>query len=269
MTCTAIFNSATPGGDRIGVYRPSTGEWHLDTQGKNAWDDGTDTLVQGFTADGALPVVGDWNGTGETLLGLFQPSTLQWHLDLNNKKAIDDCDIDGCEGPSGEATDIAMAGKWNARGNHRIAVFRPKTGYWHVDRNADGNFGNCRIEACIYLKTFRAGDLPVIGDWTGNGITQVGLFRPSTGQWFINRTGNRLWDGCRRELCIESFGTDGDIPVSGDWDGSGRSSIGVWRPSTGQWFLDYNGNGVWDGCSVDICVAGFGVAGDIPVIGKW
>ena len=35
-------------------------------------------------------------------------------------------------------------------------------------------------------------------------------------------------------------GTPDDVPVTGDWDGSGKSKIGVYRPSTGEWLLDYN-----------------------------
>ncbi|NJM13806.1 MAG: hypothetical protein HC889_19895, partial [Synechococcaceae cyanobacterium SM1_2_3] len=38
----------------------------------------------------------------------------------------------------------------------------------------------------------------------------------------------------------------------------------------GTWYLDYNGNGAWDGCGVDRCYVGsFGQAGDWPVAGKW
>jgi hypothetical protein len=269
ITCTATFNSATLSGDRIGIYRPSTGEWFLDTNGNYTWDNGVDSTVQTFAATDSQPVVGDWTGTGDTQLGLFQPSTLQWHLDLNNNKTIDGCTLDVCEGPYGEANDIAIAGQWNVRGNHRIGVFRPSTGYWYLDKNADGDFDRCKVDRCVRLRNYMNGDLPLLGDWSGNGITQFGLFRPSTGEWFIDRNGNRSWDGCRRDQCVDGFGSAGDLPVSGDWDGSGKSKIGVWRPTTGQWFLDYNGNGVWDGCSVDVCSAGFGVAGDIPVAGKW
>jgi hypothetical protein len=269
MTCTATFNNVAVSGDRIGIYRPSTGEWFLDTNGSYSWESGADTMVQTFTAAESKPVVGDWNGTGETQLGLFQTSTFQWHLDLNNNKAIDGCTLDACEGPFGQTNDIAIIGKWNFRGNARMGVFRPSTGFWHLDRNADGNLDGCKKDLCAQLKTYITGDLPVVGDWTGNGLSLLGLFRPSTGQWFLDRSGNRSWDGCRRDHCIESFGSAGDLPVSGDWDGTGKSNVGVWRPSTGQWFLDYNGNSVWDGCSVDVCVAGFGVAGDIPVVGKW
>ena len=40
------------------------------------------------------------------------------------------------------------------------------------------------------------------------------------------------------------FGLAGGTPVSGDWDGSGMTKIGVFLD--GLWFLDLNGNGVWD-----------------------
>jgi hypothetical protein len=269
VTCTATFSSAASLGDRIGIYRPSTGEWFLDVDGNYAWDSRADVTVRTFAATGSNPVVGDWNGTGGTQLGLFQASTLQWHLDLNGNRAIDGCEIDACEGPFGEAKDIATAGKWNRRGNSRIGVFRPSTGYWYLDRDADGKFERCRTDGCVRFQNYLTGDAPLVGDWSGEGISHLGLFRPSTGQWFLDRNGNRSWDDCRRDRCIESFGGAGDLPVTGDWAGTGRSHVGVWRPSTGQWFLDYNGNDTWDGCSVDLCVAPFGMAGDIPVVGKW
>ena len=62
------------------------------------------------------------------------------------------------------------------------------------------------------------------------------------------------------------FGVPDDIPVVGDWNGSGRLKIGVYRK--GQWFLDYNGSYGWDGESVDRMIW-FGLPGDIPVVGDW
>ncbi len=57
--------------------------------------------------------------------------------------------------------------------------------------------------------------------------------------------------------------------MAGDWDASGISKIGLFRPATGEWFLDMNGNGQWDGTNVDKYISGFGQAGDLPVVGKW
>jgi len=62
----------------------------------------------------------------------------------------------------------------------------------------------------------------------------------------------------------------GDVAVTGDWTGSGHFAAGWFRPSTGQWWLDANNNGTWDGTAGgDLAYTGFGGAGDVPVIGDW
>jgi hypothetical protein len=33
-------------------------------------------------------------------------------------------------------------------------------------------------------------------------ITKIGVFRPDTGEWFLDRTGNGQWDGCALDTCI-------------------------------------------------------------------
>ncbi|HJY81928.1 MAG TPA: LamG-like jellyroll fold domain-containing protein, partial [Candidatus Binatia bacterium] len=50
---------------------------------------------------------------------------------------------------------------------------------------------------------------------------------------------------------------------------SGNVKIGFFRPSTGKWYLDLNGNGVWDGCQVDGCLGPFGQRGNFPIVGDW
>ena len=107
-----------------------------------------------------------------------------------------------------------------------------------------------------------------VGDWMGRGTSQLGLFRPSTRQWFLDRNNKKTWDGCGKDTCFY-FGAPGDLPVVGDWNGTGISKIGVFRPSTGEWFLDLNGNNKWDGSGLDLYLPSFGMAGDLPVVGKW
>ena len=269
MTCTATFSSMALM-DRVGLYRPSTGEWFMDLNGNGAWDGcQTDFCVQSFGAAGAVPVVGEWDAAGLSQLGFFDPGTGHWYLDKNTNENWEGCEVDTCGGPFGLQGDIPVTGKWTSGGYDRYGVFRPSTGYWYLDKTSDGALGSCRIDQCANLSVFMDGDLPVVGDWNGNGVAGLGLFRPSTGQWFLDRNGNKNWNGCNGDRCIGSFGLPGDRPVAGDWSASGTSKIGVFRPSTGEWFLDYNGNGTWDGCGVDVCVVSFGVAGDVPVVGKW
>lgn len=74
----------------------------------------------------------------------------------------------------------------------------------------------------------RAGDIPVIGDWSGNGVQTVGVVRGN--RWLLrnsNRAGSATYDFV--------FGQVGDIPVVGDWDGDGRYGIGVVRGN--RWIL--------------------------------
>ncbi len=57
-----------------------------------------------------------------------------------------------------------------------------------------------------------------------------------------------------------------DVPVVGDWTGTGWPTHGVFR--RGTWRLDANGNDRWDGCDVDRCFT-FGLPTDVPVVGDW
>ena len=60
----------------------------------------------------------------------------------------------------------------------------------------------------------------------------------------------------------------GDIGVIGDWNGDGHSKAGWFRPSTGEWWLDFNDSGTFT-AGVSLHYTGFGQTGDVPVVGDW
>jgi hypothetical protein len=87
----------------------------------------------------------------------------------------------------------------------------------------------------------QSGDIPVNGDYSGDGTTDMAVWRSSNGRWYINGVAGAVW------------GTSGDIPVPGDYDGDGSTDIAVWRPSNGRWYIKGIGGFAW------------GLSGDIPV----
>ncbi|MBL8247609.1 MAG: hypothetical protein JNK95_04480, partial [Candidatus Competibacter sp.] len=122
-----------------------------------------------------------------------------------------------------------------------------RNGAWFLDANGNGRWDGCQQgggqDFCLGFGL--PGDMPVAGDWAGTGKTAVGIVR--NGAWFLDANGNGRWDGCRQDggqdFCL-GFGLPGDMPVAGDWAGTGKTAVGIVR--NGAWFLDANGNGRWD-----------------------
>ena len=146
-----------------------------------------------------------------------------------------------------------------------MAVFRGSH-TWYIDYNGNGVWDSPAGGDRIYI-TGKPGDIPVPGDWNGDSITEMAVFRGSH-TWYIDYNGNGVWDSPAGGDRIYTTGQPGDIPVVGDWNGEGIAEMGVFRPSNHNFYLDFNANGLWDGASVDKRYD-FGTFGDIPVSGKW
>ncbi|WP_327679895.1 hypothetical protein [Kitasatospora sp. NBC_00458] len=181
---------------------------------------------------GDQPVAGNWDGGPAGNVGVFRPSTGQFHL-RNDDGSLVKLDW-------GQAGDLPVSANFDGSGPDNIGIFRPSTGQFHL-RNDDGSL--------VKLDWGQAGDLPIAGNWDGGPAGNVGIFRPSTGQFHLRND-----DGSLVKL---DWGQAGDLPISGNFDGSGPDNIGVFRPSTGQFHLRND-----DGSLVKL---DWGQAGDLPV----
>ena len=125
-----------------------------------------------------------------------------------------------------------------------LAAFNGKSanGTWKLRIEDDANLDTGTL-LCWALNISQGPTFGATNDFNGNGTADLAVFRPSTGQWFINGVGS------------PSFGLTDDVPVSGDYNGDGAADVAVYRPSTGQWFV--NGGSP--------AVIQWGRTGDIPV----
>ena len=101
-----------------------------------------------------------------------------------------------------------------------------------------------------------AADSPILlGPATGGDTT--GVFRPGNGLLYLKNVNTSGF----ADVAI-NYGTGGDYPVAGDWDGNGTATIGIYR--NGVFYLrNSNTLGFAD------LVFAFGSPGDQPIAGDW
>ena len=86
----------------------------------------------------------------------------------------------------------------------------------------------------------RAGDLTVIGDWDGDGVDNIGVYRPGSRRFYLDDDDNGIHDHG------VTLGIEGDTPVTGDWNGDGKTDVGFFKPCENTFYPDTDYNGIID-----------------------
>ena len=135
---------------------------------------------------------------------------------------------------------------WMVTAGTTSLFFRSSSGTWYWLRSSDGQYRELRFGL--------NGDIPIRGDFDGDGKQDFTVFRPSNSTWYTLRSTDFGYSETR-------FGLNGDVPVAGKYDGDGKTDIGVFRPSDGHWYILRSSDGSYS-------PAQFGLNGDIPVIAR-
>ena len=188
---------------------------------------------------------------------------------------------------------IPISGDFNGDGKSEVGVF--KDGQWFIDLNDNGLWD----AGDLWARLGHKGDRPVTGDWDGDGKTDIGIYgrawsgdpralahepgipdphnentavqknvpRPADQTPVGKRTLQLTSTGKPRADLIDHvflYGTAGDHPVVGDWNGDGTATIAVFR--NGVWHRDMDGDGKWTKADR---TAHFGQPGDLPIAGDF
>jgi hypothetical protein len=161
-------------------------------------------------------------------------------------------------GSPGSATVTVTTGngcQWTAQSN---------TAWLTIQSGATGN-GNGTVQVRIALNNTaapRTGTLTVAGqtvtfNQSRPNASTPGQYRPSNGFVYVRNTNETGFADTEF-----FYGTASDQPISGDWDGNGTDTIGIYR--NGTFFLrNSNTSGFAD------IQFPFGAPGDIPLAGDW
>jgi len=295
-------------------------------------DDGDDVVA---SAPGSVTVA---NKTGRTGYGRYVQithtngeSTLYAHLSVvtvSVGQTVDQGSLIGKVGSTGNSTGPHLHFEERLGSQVRAATFggKPfKYGATETSRNcvdvplAANMVGAPAAELVVFRREIKAtfviqqpgaapivvpfglpSDEPVLGDWDGDGVANVGVRRPGESNFYLSTPGGTI---------AVNFGIPGDRPVAGDWNGDGRTDIGVRRSGTPDFYLraadgsvihvplgdaddvgvtgDWNGDRVTDVGVYDVATATytlrlsdangvswlatipFGQPGDLPVTGDW
>lgn len=122
--------------------------------------------------------------------------------------------------------------------------------YYYVV-TATNAFGEGLVSYEVSITPGRA----VPADFDRDGKSDITVFRPSTGAWYIRQSTNGA-------LETITWGGSGDMPVPGDYDGDGQADAGVFRPSSGVWYIRPSSTAM-------LTAIGWGESTDIPVPGDY
>jgi hypothetical protein len=226
------WGDSSDGRDKIGYFL--NGTWHLDANGDGVLDSGDS--VFNFGNPGDIPVAGRWDGL-HTEVGVFttRGSFTGFILDVNGSHDINQATVFSFGAPG----DTVVVGDWTGDGRTKVGVVRPftTTGFkpgvipsgvpavFSLDLN--GNFAYDPGESFIYGS---AGDHFVIGDWTGDGVDKIGVYRsspfiPGVALFTLDTNGDRAYEPGVDQ--VFHFGLATDQFVVGNWNFQPVQAVGA------------------------------------------
>lgn len=228
------------GNTEVAVYRPSTGVWYTSTSAANNYG------AQQWGTSGDIPVPGDYDRDSKTDLAVYRPSNGTWYILQSSTGTL-------LAIQWGTSTDIPYTGDFDGDRKYDLGLYRlndPANSGSNTHYILESNFA---YGFFLRVAFGAATDKLVPADYDGDGKTDIAVYRPSTGEWHIQRSSITVGS----PLQVVTFGAAGDIPQPADFDGDKKADEAVFRPSTGSWYWLRSSDGA-------VGFQNFGTSGDTP-----
>lgn len=141
--------------------------------------------------------------------------------------------------------DVPVQGDFDGDGITDLAVRRLGSMSWKVHNSSQSNFNsqfhNGYQQALLGREKE---DIPVVGDYDGDGISDFAVFRPSTQMWYVRNSTASDFNSSDKDGIQRMYmgGTETLIPVPGDYNGDGITDAAVFDAEKGTWKI-YNSPG--------------------------
>ncbi len=245
-TPTIVGTTATGRVFSGGTYDPVTSTFYL----RSSPSTGPADIVVTFGPVGprAVPLLGDWDGNGTYTVGLYDPDLSRFYLRNSNTTGGADVIFDFGASNLGRTAylPIPVVGDWTGAGYSQVGLYEPWLSRFllRVGANANGappasvlyvDFGQGAQVGPGYVEV-----LPIVGNWAGSlgTTTKVGLYVPSQSRFLLKLTAPANGQAGQADRVVTFGNANGGYqPVVGDWDGDGKTSLGLYLPSTDTFFL--------------------------------
>jgi phenylpyruvate tautomerase PptA (4-oxalocrotonate tautomerase family) len=243
----------------VAIHDKQTGNWYVGVSTGAGFR--VELWASGFgnRGDAVEEVfVGDFTGDGKADVVIHDKQTGDWYVGVSTGTGFRVEPWASGFGNRGDAVEEVFVGDFTGDGKADVAIHDKQTGDWYVGGSTGANF-LVGLWVTRFGNRGNAVEEIFVGDFTGDGKTDVAIHDRQTGNWYVGvSTGTSL----RIEPWGSGFGTRGETVeqvLVGDFSGDGKTDVVIHDKQTGDWYL-----GVSTGAAfrIEHWVSGFGNRGD-------
>jgi VCBS repeat protein len=229
--------------DDLAVFRPSETEpaeteaiWYIYNSTNGQWS------YKQFGRSDASPAPADYDGDGKADCAVAR---LGFYEILRSKDNVRDTfqlpTIDANPGGDSNHNDIIVPGDYDGDGKADPAIYDEQGSegptshggprMWVIRRSSD--------EVVFSVPLGGGDDIPVPGDYNGDGKTDIAVWHPDERRWSIIENPNE--SSTRYSVHEIIWGKRGDVVVPADYDGDGKTDLALWHPGDCKWDILYSG----------------------------